>query len=159
MRISRMGKFIHTDDLKRVFVGAGLAVVAGLAIGGAVQPPLADNILAPQQDWGGGAQRTYAANVERGMAAYRDQIPDYVIGTNYTQAPPVADRVLAYQDRAEPMAYDIAEHAQTAEATLPARWEDEPREAPVYPSQSGNAYNPSDLPAPPEPPVEVFDPA
>lgn len=154
-----MGKFIRSDDLKRIFTGASLAVLAGLMLGGAVQPPLSDGILAPQQTWAGGGARNYAAGAERGLSAYAAQVPDYVTGTNYTQAPPVADRVLAYEERAEPAAYDVAEHAQTAEATAPTRWEDEPREAPLYPSQSGNAYNPSDLPQLPEPPVELFDPA
>jgi hypothetical protein len=84
-----------------------------------------------------------------------------VIGTNYTQpAPsPMAEQVLAYQERAEPTAYDIAEHAQTAEAVAPARWDDEPRDEPVYPSQHGGALNPSDLPPPPEPPVDTASPA
>lgn len=153
-----MGKFIRSDDLKRIFTGASLAVLAGLLLGGAAQPPLTDGLLAPQQEWAGGGARTSNSGAERGVSAYA-QVPDYVVGTNYTQAPPMADRVVAYEERAEPAAYDIAEHAQTAEATAPTRWEDEPREAPVYPSQSGNAYNPSDLPEPPEPPVEVFDPA
>lgn len=154
-----MGKFIRSDDLKRIFTGASLAVLAGLLLGGAAQPPLTDGLLAPQQEWAGGGARNYARGPEPGVSAYAAQVPDYVVGTNYTQAPLVADRVLAYEERAEPVAYDVAEHAQTAEATAPTRWEDEPREAPIYPSQVGNAYNPSDLPEPPEPPVELFDPA
>ncbi|WP_430425297.1 hypothetical protein [Phenylobacterium sp.] len=154
-----MGKLIHSDDLKRIFTGAGLAVLAGLLLGGAAQPPLTDGLLAPQQEWAGGGARNYARGPEPGVSAYAAQVPDYVVGTNYTQAPLVADRVLAYEDRAEPVAYDVAEHAQTAEATAPTRWEDEPRAPPLYPSQVGNAYNPSDLPEPPEPPVELFDPA
>lgn len=154
-----MGKFIRSDDLKRIFTGASLAVLAGLLLGGAVQPPLSDGLLAPQQEWAGGGARNNASVPEPGVSAYAANVPDYVVGTNYTQAPPMADRVMALEERAEPAAYDIAEHAQTAEATAPTRWEDEPHEAPIYPSQSGNAYNPSDLPEPPEPPVDLFDPA
>jgi hypothetical protein len=154
-----MGKFIRSDDLKRIFTGASLAVLAGLLLGGAVQPPLSDGLLAPQQEWAGGGARNNASVPEPGVSAYAANVPDYVVGTNYTQAPPMADRVMAHEERAEPAAYDIAEHAQTAEATAPTRWEDEPHEAPIYPSQSGNAYNPSDLPEPPEPPVDLFDPA
>lgn len=155
-----MRTLIHNEDLKRVYTGAALAIVAGLAMGAAVQPPLADNILAPQQEWAGGGMRNYATATARDVGAYPGQVPDYVVGTNYTQAPPpVAEQVLAYQDRAEPAAYDAAEHAQTAEATAPARWEDEPRGEPLYPSQQGNAFNPSDLPEPPEPPLDVFEPA
>jgi len=152
-----MGNLIRSDDLRRVFVGAGLAVIAGLAVGGAVRPPLTDNILAPQQEWAGGGSRPAAA--ARDVGAYPGQVPDYVIGTNYTQPPPiVAPQVLAYQERAAPAAYDAADHARTAEAVAPARWEDEPRPEPIYPSQQGNAFNPSDLPPAPEPPVDTVSP-
>lgn len=156
-----MGNLIHNDDLKRVFVGAGLAVVAGLVMGAAVQPPLTDNILAPQQEWGGGGARNYAAATSQDVGGYPGRVPDYVIGTNYTQPAQIAheETMLAYDDRAEATAYDAAEHAQTAEAVVtPARWVEEPRGEPIYPSQQGNAYNPSDLPPAPEPPVETASP-
>ena len=154
-----MGYLIRSNDLRRVYVGAGLAVVVGLAMGGAVQPQLADGILAPQQAWANGGMRTYAAATTRDVGAYPGQVPEYVIGTNYTRPLPVPEQVLAYEERAEPTAYDIAEHARTAEAVAPARWENEPEAEPIYPSQDGNAFNPSDLPPPPEPPVELFEPA
>lgn len=153
-----MGNLIRNDDLKRIFVGASLAVVAGLVMGAAVQPPLTDNILAPQQEWAGGGPRNYAAATSRDVGAYPGRVPDYVVGTNYIRPP--EQQVLAYEDRAEPTAYDAAEYAQTAEAVTvtPARWVEEPRGEPVYPSQQGNAYNPSDLPPAPEPPVETTSP-
>jgi hypothetical protein len=156
-----MGTLIRSSDLRRVYIGAGLAVIAGLTLGGAVQPPLADGIVAPQQAMAGGGMRNYAAATTRDVGAYPGQVPDYVIGTNYTRPLPVAEQVLAYEERAEPTAYDIAEHARTAEAvtTIQRRWADEPREETVYPSQQGGAFNPSDLPPPPEPPVDLFEPA
>lgn len=155
-----MGNLIRNDDLKRVFVGAGLAIAAGLAMGASVQPPLADNILAPQQAWSGGGLRNYATATTQDVGAYPGQVPEYVIGTNYTRPPPVAEQqVLAYAERAEPTAYDAAEYARTAEDVTPGRWQDEPLSEPLYPSREGNAYNPSDLPPAPEPPVDLFDPA
>ena len=115
-----MRTLIHNDDLKRLHIGAAVAVVAGL-------------------------------------------VPDYVIGTNYTQPPPVAEPpTLEFDEGPQLAAYDAAEYAGTAEAVAPWRREDDQDyrgEAPHYPSMRGNAYNPSDLPDPPEPPVEEFDPA
>jgi len=154
-----MGNLIRGNDLKRIYVGASLAVMAGLAMGGAVQPPLADNILAPQQEWAGGGMRNYASATTRDVGAYPGQIPDYVIGTNYTQPVPVAEPQTPVYT-AEQAAYDVAEYARSAEAVepTPARWEDEPRAEPMYPSEQGNAFNPSDLPEPPEPPVDTASP-
>jgi hypothetical protein len=155
-----MRTLIHNSDLKRLFTGAGVAVVAGLLMGGAVQPRLGDGIKAPQQEMAGGGTRTYAIGGDTGVGGYPGQVPDYVIGTNYLNPPVVETQVLAYEERAEPTtAYDAAEYAQTTEAVAPTRWEDEPREQPLYPSEQGNAFNPSDLPPPPEPPVDVFEPA
>ena len=152
-----MRTLIHNDDLKRLFTGASVAVVAGLLIGGAVQPPLQDGILAPQQQVAGGGARNYAIGYEHGVGAYPGPVPEYVIGTNYTRPQPLEDQVLAYDDRADAVALDATDYAQTAEATAPVRWEDEPRDEPLYPSARGNAWNPSDLPPPPEPPEPAED--
>ena len=158
-----MRTLIHNADLKRLHIGAAVAVVAGLALGAAVQPALQEGILAPQQKWAGGGLRTYATASEPGIGAYPDKVPDYVIGTNYTQPPPVAEPpTLEFDEGPQLAAYDAAEYAGTAEAVAPWRREDDQDyrgEAPHYPSMRGNAYNPSDLPDPPEPPVEEFDPA
>lgn len=151
-----MRTLIHNGDLKRLFTGASLAVVAGLAFGAAVQPALQDRILAPQQQMAGGGTRNYAAPSEAGIGLYPGQVPEYVIGTNYTRPPPMLEyEVLAYDDRAQA----AADHADTAEATAPVPWEVEPHEAPLYPSERGNAWNPSDLPEAPEPPVDTASPA
>ena len=156
-----MGKLIRNVDLQRIFAGAGLAAMAGLAMGASIQPSLTDGILAPQQEWAGGGVRNYASASVRDVGAYPGQVPDYVIGTNYTrpQAPAAEDQVLAYEERAQPAAYDVADYGETAEAHAPQIWDEEPYEEAYYPSVRGGAYNPSDLPEAPEPPVDVFDPA
>lgn len=150
-----MRALIQNADLKRLFTGAALAGVAGLAMGAAVQPPLQDRILAPQQQMAGGGARNHAAASEAGVGLYPGQVPEYVIGTNYTRPPPMA----AYDEPVRPTAHAAAEHAETAEATAPARWIVEPHPAPLYPSERGNAWNPSDLPDAPEPPVDTASPA
>jgi hypothetical protein len=154
-----MRTLIQNSDLKRLFTGTALAVVAGLIAGGMVQPRLSDGIKAPQQEMAGGGARSYAIGYETGVGGFTGPVPDYVIGTNYLNPPAPEIQVLAYEDRAEPTAYDATEYAQTTEAVAPTRWEDEPREEPLYPSAHGNAFNPSDLPEPPEPPVDEFEPA
>jgi hypothetical protein len=153
-----MRTLIENGDLKRLFTGAALATFAGLAIGASIQPPLQDRILAPQQQMAGGGTRNYAAPSEAGIGLYPGQVPEYVIGTNYTRPPPEYE-VLTADDRAEPAAHDAADHAETAEATAPTRWVVEPHQAPMYPSERGNAWNPSDLPEAPEPPVDTASPA
>ena len=152
-----MRTLIQNADLKRLFTGAALAGVAGLATGAAVQPALQDRILAPQQQMAGGGTRNYAAPSEAGIGLYPGQVPEYVIGTNYTRPPPMA----AYEGASEeaPSAREAADHAETAEATAPANWVVEPHPAPLYPSERGNAWNPSDLPEAPEPPVDTASPA
>jgi hypothetical protein len=150
---------IQNDDLKRLFTGAAGAVVAGLLLGVTVQPRLTDNLLAPQQEMGVSATRTYAAPSERGVGAYTGQVPDYVVGTRWTQPQPVTEQVLAYEERVEPASYiapDAAgaasadDYAATAEAThVITRWQDGAVEPPHYPSERGSTYYESDLPDPP----------
>lgn len=137
-----MRTLIRNPDLKRLFAGAALAAFAGLAMGGAVQPRLQDRILAPQQQMAGGGARNYATASEAGIGLYPGQVPEYVIGTNYTRPPPLPDEPV--------LAHDAAEYAETAEATAPAEWVVEPHPEPLYPS---------DLPAAPEPPVDAASPA
>ena len=151
-----MRTLIQNSDLKRLFTGAAGAVVAGLVIGATVQPALQDRILAPQQQMAGGGTRNYASATTADVGAYPGQVPEYVIGTNYTRPPPV----LEYESPApDDSAAPATDYAETAETSAPARWEVEPHEAPLYPSVRGNAWNPSDLPEPPEPPVEEYEPA
>ena len=152
-----MRTLIHNDDLKRLFTGAALAVVAGLTIGAAIQPPLQDGILAPQQKMAGGGPRNYAIGYEHGVGAYPGPVPEYVIGTNYTRPQPLEEQVLAYDDRVDTGTAEAADYAQTAEASAPVRWEVEARDEPLYPSVRGNAWNPSDLPEAPEPPAPTED--
>ena len=53
---------------------------------------------------GGGAARGFAHIGVIKMLEAQGIVPDYVVGTNYTQAPPMSDRVMAYEERAEPAA-------------------------------------------------------
>lgn len=153
-----MRTLIQNPDLKRIFTGSALAAVAGLAMGASVQPSLQDRILAPQQQMAGGGPRHYAAVNHAGIGAYAGAVPEYVIGTDYTRPPPPLEQeVLAYDDRARA----VADYGETAEATAatPTHWVVEADDEPLYPSERGNDWNPSDLPEAPEPPVDTASPA
>lgn len=162
-----MPHLMHNEDLKRLFVGSALAVVAGLGVGFSVKPSLAENLVAPQQEMGVSAPRADAAAVDAGVAAYRGQVPDYVVGTRWLQAQaPAAPevQVLAYEDRAQPMAQETAasaaDYAASAEAThVTTHWQDEARPPPRYPSERGGDWAESDLPEPPADAPELYDPA
>ena len=160
-----MTQLIHNDDLKRLFTGAAIAVTAGLMVGLSFKPSLADGILAPQQDMGVSAARTYASASESRVASYAGRVPDYVIGTRWLQPQPIPEQtqVLAYEERIEPASYEAAasvdDYASTTEAThVTTRWQDQAREDPRYPSQQGSEYYESDLPDPPADAPEAHEP-
>ena len=157
-----MRTLIRNHDLKRLFAGAAIAAIAGLTTGAAIQPALdADGVHAPQQLMGDGGVRTYVAGAEPGVGGYQGQVPDYVIGTDWMRPQPLAQEVLTYDDRAGPQqADDATTHGATANAIVPRHWQDEPRPAPLYPSEGGATSYGADLPAPPEPPSdEAAEPA
>jgi len=156
-----MRTLIQNHDLKRLLAGAAIAAVAGLMTGAAIQPALdAGGVHAPQQLMSGGGPRAYAAGAEPGVGAYRDQVPDYVTGADQVRPQPIEPEILADDDRADPQADAAEAHAATASAIAPRRWQDEPRQAPLYPSEHGNTHYGADLPAPPEPPSdEAAEPA
>lgn len=161
-----MTRLIQNDDLKRLFAGSAIAVAAGLMVGFSVKPSLADGIVAPQQDWGVSAPRSYAMKAEAGVGAYSGKIPDYVVGTRWTQpqaAPTGETQVLAYEERAERASYGAPsadDYAATAEDThVTTHWQDQAREPPHYPSAQGNTYYESDLPQPPSDEPRDYEPA
>lgn len=153
-----MRELIRSRDLKTLFGGVAVAAAAGLMMGAAMSPDLNEGAMkAPQILLAGGGPRVDVAAADAGVTAYAGRIPDYVIGTDALR--PAEAVVLAYDDRAEPevepetddhtgdlMAYEAPPERQ------PARWTDEPREAPLYPSQRGNTPYGADLPPPPAPP-------
>ncbi len=152
-----MRTFIHDRDLKTLAVGVAVAAVSGLLMGGALHPDLdAEGLKAPQLEAPGGGHRTEVAAADAGVAAYDGRVPDYVIGTD-TLNPPQVQTLAA----AEPSPEDTADagHASDVMAYAapqiePARWQDEPREAPRYPSERGNVVYAADVAAAPPPPPD-----
>lgn len=152
-----MRTLIQNRDLKRLFGGAALATAAGLVMGLSLYPNLdEDEVGGPQILMNGGGPRSDAPATYASVADYGARVPDYVIGTDSLKPPQY--RVLAYSDRAEPEYAHLDEAsgvmAYEAPEVSPANWRDEPAEPSAYPSQRGNVALESDLPAPPEPPME-----
>lgn len=149
-----MRELIQNRDLKTLFGGVAVAAAAGLMMGAAMHPDLDEGQMkAPQILLAGGGPRADVPASDAGVAAYRGRIPDHVIGTDALKPPEAV--VLAYDDRAEVQMEEHAGDIMAYEAPPerpPARWMDEPREAPLYPSERGNTPYGADLPAPPEPP-------
>jgi hypothetical protein len=152
-----MRTLIRNRDLKTLFSGVAVAAAVGLLMGGVMYPKLnLDKIEGPQILLGGGGARSTAEASYAGIGAYNGRIPDYVIGTDALKPPQY--EVMAYQERAAPERANTGEAADVMAYEQPAeiratRWEDEPREAPLYPSEHGNTAYETDLPAPPEPPT------
>jgi hypothetical protein len=137
-----------------ILSGAAFAAVAGILLGGAMRPQLAfdDRPMGPQMfAAGGGPRSTGPFDNGAAFASYREQIPTYVIGTDYAQqayveAPPIAeDRPqMARNDQPPPEAPPLT-RATYEEASLPEV---------VYPSMAGGRAYDAETPSPPALPDE-----
>lgn len=162
-----MPPLLRSPDTRRLLAGVALAAAAGLALGATLKPNLDEEPLeGPQQLISGGGPRSYVQAPDPGVAVYRGTLPDHVVGTDSLKPP--ADTFLAldgHDDAApgDPDAEAASEYASDvmayeAPAVARARWADEPRPAPHYPSREGGAWNTADLPAPPSPPESDVSP-
>lgn len=137
--------------MRVLLIGSAVAAMAGTVAGQYAQPVLrlspgetpmaAASSLPPDTDSG-----------DLGYAAYRGQIPDYVVGSDWLHPalPPEPDEVVAEADTPAPSADPPPVRHATA-APEPA-----PRAEPAYPSLSGDVIGarppaPATDP-PPEPP-------
>jgi hypothetical protein len=145
--------FTHAD-LKRIAAGVAVACTAGLLMGAALRPDLDEHDAAgPQMLMGDGGPRKVFAAYDQGMAAYSGQVPEYVVGTDWTRPRAMPEpRPVAAEDTGDVMAY-AAEDA--AVEVSHASYAEEPRPAPRYPSMAGNADYEANLPGPPAPPADI----
>lgn len=146
---------MRNQDLKTLFSGVAIAAAAGLLLGGALYPNLdVAGLKAPQILTGGGGPRSTSQASDAGIGAYNGRVPDYVIGTDALKP---QYQILAYQEAAEPERANTGEPGEAMAYEPPAeiratRWQDQPREAALYPSERGNTAYEADLPPPPDPP-------
>ncbi|MDZ4370637.1 MAG: hypothetical protein U1C74_04355 [Phenylobacterium sp.] len=159
---------LHSSDVRRALAGVALAAAAGLMMGTALKPNLdAEAVEGPQQLIAGGGPREYAAAADHGVAVYRGALPTYVVGTDSLRPPEelalIDDGSSEYPadtDVEAEAADDYAADVMVYEAPViaRARWADEPRPEPRYPSQQGGGWHESDLPPAPEGPDGDYAP-
>ena len=150
-------------DLRQAFFGVAIAAVAGLVLGGASKPNLREgsHLDGPQLLSGVSGERSVPGfNQNASWTGYGGQIPDYVIGTDWTQPAYPAEFASAEPDP-EPEPARVAYEAPVRPAVAP-RYETAPAPPPTYPSLGGDilaglqAAEPptisEDAPAEPAPP-------
>lgn len=141
-----MRNLILEHDLKILIGGAAVAATVGVLLGAAIHPDLAEGAAkAPQIMTASGGAREAQVVSDAGVGAYAGKVPDYVIGTDSLKPPVVA--TVAYEEDAPAEAGDVMAYEAPVEIR-PARWTDEPRPAPHYPSERGNTAYGADQPAP-----------
>ena len=117
--------------------GAGIVIVAGMMLGGALHPNLAgdDRPLGPQMLLGGSATRSdHVGDPALSMASYRATLPAYVVGTDATR--PLA--LPQTRGASEVRPRDRAEYDAPVGITHTAYADPEPQPA-RYPSEWGEA--------------------
>jgi hypothetical protein len=149
-----MRTLFSNDDLKRLASGVSIACAAGLLLGATMQPNLDEHDAeGPQMLMGeSGARKVFAA-FDPGVGRYQGQIPEHVVGTDWTR--PRSIPVMAYdlgpEDTGETVVYEDASPVEVASSA----YADEPRPEPVYPSMRGNTHYETDLPPAPPPPADL----
>ncbi|RAK60614.1 hypothetical protein DJ021_12755 [Phenylobacterium hankyongense] len=146
--------------LNPLYSGAGLALVAGLLMGGAMKPNLGgdDRPAGPQMFAGwSGARSTGPFDDGASITAYSGQVPDYVTGTDWKKALAWPGEQVAYLEpqprlTGEAQADVPTDYAQAAYVEPP------PAQA-TYPSMSGGMdYRDRAAAAEPAaPPPRTFD--
>lgn len=133
---------------REAFIGVGMAMVLGLAVGGVVKPTGQELRTSPQPEMDlASVNREPSAPADPGWARYGAHLPSWVLGTDVLKAaqqvaspPPAAPYVedARYEPPPEPI------------AVTPARYEEPPRAESTYPSQGGGTLLDREArPAPP----------
>lgn len=152
-------------DLRHVFFGMAFATVVGLALGGAFKPMLREftNIEGPQILAGvSGVRSPPGLRQNASWTSYAGKIPDYVIGTDWTQPDYPVEMVAREEPEPQP-AKVVHEDTPIRLAVAPVKYEEDPAPPPSYPSMGGDILAgmktsyppelPDDAPANPPPPA------
>jgi hypothetical protein len=147
-------KVFSSSDGAIALSGAAAAAVAGIMLGGAMQPQLffEDRPMGPQMFAdGGGPRSTGPFDLRDAYTAYGGKLPPYVIGTDYAQtayveAPPVAD------ERPQVARKDLEDPAPAA--LTRAGYGEAPAPVVVYPSVNGGSAYGAETPPQPAPPED-----
>lgn len=138
------------SEMKIPLSGAGVALAAGLLLGGAMQPHLydGDRPSGPQifANWAG-ARSTGPFDPGTTFASYRGQMPDYVMGTDWKKRMTSPEEQAAVSTpRREPPTDDVPQ-AQAPATFTHAAYEELPPAVHAYPSMGGAHPSVIDVPA------------
>jgi hypothetical protein len=130
-----------TTDLKVFLPGAGLALVAGLLLGGAMQPhldtddsrPAGPQIIADA----GGHRADGISDSGAMLAAYGGRTPDYVLGTDWKNAMTWPDERASVSASAREVVLDDATPTETPATLTRVTYVEPPASPHVYPSLAG----------------------
>jgi hypothetical protein len=152
-----MQPLLRNEDLRSLFNGVAGVAAAGLALGLIMQPNLdAHSVEGPQMLFGASGARVEPTRAERGLAAYGDYVPDYVLGTDWATQDPVLELKETELTDEEPAPKVVANHDPAGEiGARQVGWRDELREPTTYPSVTGDAAYEVELPPPPPPPEDA----
>lgn len=159
-----MLSFFRNRSVMPFAIGAALAATVGVLLGASMQPNLeAGAPTGPRTMIAGGGARVVPVLSDPGVAAYKGRVPDYVVGSDWTQ-PPALEPEPELVDDYEPVAYEpvVAARAERPFAIapraelvrMPVSDIDRPNVV-VFPSTVGGVVHESDLPAAPAPPEDI----
>jgi hypothetical protein len=134
---------ITFDDRERrmLLAGAAGAVALGVLAGAAMRPDFGrERVLGPQYVSADGSVHEASYRPDPGVSVYGGRIPDYVIGTDWTQP----RRETAYASassapREDPVVFTSDDEPPPSPMVMTYRtWREPPREASSYPSVDGD---------------------
>jgi hypothetical protein len=138
------------SEMKIPLSGAGVALAAGLLLGGAMQPHLydGDRPSGPQMFANrAGARSTGPFDPGTTFASSQGQMPDYVMGTDWKNRMTSPDeRAAVSTPRREPAADDVS-RAEAPPTFTRAAYDEFPPPAHVYPSMGGAHPSVIEVPA------------
>ena len=134
--------YLKTGDLKIFLPGAGLALAAGMLLGGAMQPQLydGDRPAGPQivAGWETG-RSTGPFDPGTTFAAYHGQMPDYVLGTDWKKTMAWPEERAAVSPPSQDVSHDDPSPDEEPATLTRVAYVDPPAPAPIhaYPSLGG----------------------
>ena len=150
-----MRSLILNRDLKSLFTGSAMAVVAGLLAGGLMYPELRGpgDLGGPQLQAGVAGPRNAVYGGSANWASYNGEVPEYVIGTDWLRPPEYAEG--SGEDEAPPEEETVVYAADVGDTTEVAaqNWVEADPQPVSFPSTGGGVPYGADLPRPPAPPA------
>ena len=147
-------------DLRQAFYGMAIATVAGLVIGGVSKPDIREmtDLDGPQLLSGTSGERLGPGiRQNASWTSYGGQVPDYVIGTDWTQ-PAYPVEMARAEPEPEPEPARVVDEGPPVRMA-PVKYVSEVAPAPSYPSMGGDILAGLQATDPSPPPEAASDEA